>query len=113
MATAMVLDFAKPHVLRNVRESKAAVAEIDRLLDEDPKRGSDAYERLVLLSVLAEAYEHERYPIDERNGTPQSVVAFMLEQREMTRTCRARCSRTRKTGRRARSMESSPHPIHP
>lgn len=85
MATAMILDFAKPHVLRNVREYKAAVAEIDRLLDEDPRRGSNAYERLVFLSVLVEVYEDERYPIDESKGTPQSIVAFMLEQREMTR----------------------------
>lgn len=85
MATAMVLDFAKPHVLRNIREFNAAVAEIDRLLDQDPKRGSDAYDRLEFLSVLVEAYEDERYPIDERKGTPQSIVTFMLEQREMTR----------------------------
>lgn len=32
MATAMVLDFSTPHVLRNAKEYKAAVAEIDQLL---------------------------------------------------------------------------------
>jgi HTH-type transcriptional regulator / antitoxin HigA len=86
MATAMILDFTKPHVLRNAREYRAAVAEIDALLDEDPKRGSDAYDRLEFLSVLVEAYEDEHHPIDETEGTPQSIVAFMLEQREMTRS---------------------------
>jgi HTH-type transcriptional regulator/antitoxin HigA len=85
MATAMVLDFSRPHVLRNAREYKAAVAEIDQLLDAEPKRGTEAYDRLKFLSVLVEAYEDEHDPLDENKGTPQSVVAFMLEQRGMTR----------------------------
>src|SRR5438105_1600021 len=86
MATTSILDFSKPHVLRNAREYNAAVAEIDRLLERDPKRGSDEYARLEFLAVLVEAYENARDPIDERGGTPQSVVAFMLEQRGMTRS---------------------------
>ena len=85
MATAMVLDFSTPHVLRNAKEHRAAVAEIDRLLDVDPKRGTQSYDRLEFLSVLVEAYEDEHDPIDESTGTPQSVVAFMLEQKGMTR----------------------------
>lgn len=86
MATAMTLSFTKPHVLRNLREYKAAVAEIDALLDLDPTRGSEAYERLEFLSVLVEAYDDEHHPIDEWGGTPQSVVAFMLEQQGKTRS---------------------------
>jgi HTH-type transcriptional regulator / antitoxin HigA len=86
MATATILDFTKPHVLRNAREYRAAVSEIDEFLDADPGRGTDAYNRLEFLSVLVEAYEDERDPIDETGGTPQSIVAFMLEQREMTRS---------------------------
>jgi HTH-type transcriptional regulator/antitoxin HigA len=85
MATA-VLDFTTPHVLRNAREYKAAVAEIDRLIgagvDERPRSSE---ERLEFLSLLVEAYEEEHYPRDE-SGTPQSAVAFMLEQKGMTRT---------------------------
>jgi HTH-type transcriptional regulator/antitoxin HigA len=80
------LDFSKPHVLRNAREYKAAVAEIDALADLDPASGSEADERLVFLSVLIEAYEQLHYPIHEGAGTPQSVVEFMLEQKGMTRT---------------------------
>ncbi len=86
MAAATVLDFSTPHLLRNAREYKAAVAEIDRLLDADPERGSAEYERLEFLSVLVEAYEDEHDPFDETRGTPQSVVEFMLEQRGMTRS---------------------------
>lgn len=84
MATAL-LDFAKPHVLRNVREFKAAIAEIDRLLDAQVKRGTEEGDRLEFLSVLVEAYEDDRDPFDERGGTPQSAVAFMLDQRGLTR----------------------------
>jgi antitoxin component HigA of HigAB toxin-antitoxin module len=48
MATATVLDFSMPHVLRNAKEHKAPVAEIDRLLDIDPKRGTQSHDRLVI-----------------------------------------------------------------
>jgi HTH-type transcriptional regulator/antitoxin HigA len=82
---ATTLDFKKPHVLRNAREYRAAVAEIDDLLDRDPKRGSEEYDRLEFLSMLVEAYEDEHDPIDE-TGTPQSIVEFMLEQKGMTRS---------------------------
>lgn len=85
MATALVLDFSTPHVLRNVREYRAAVAEIDQLLDADPKRGTITYDRLEFLSVLVEAYENEHDPVDESLGSPQSVVAFMLEQQGKSR----------------------------
>jgi HTH-type transcriptional regulator / antitoxin HigA len=79
------LDFSKPHVLRNAKEYKAAVAELDALVDLSPTQGSEADDRLLFLSVLVEAYEQLHYPIDESAGTPQSVVAFMLEQKGMTR----------------------------
>ena len=85
MATTTLLDFSTPHVLRNAREYRAAVSEIDRLLDAEPKRGTPDHERLEFLSVLVEAYEDEHDPLDEAGGSPQSVVAFMLEQRGLTR----------------------------
>jgi HTH-type transcriptional regulator/antitoxin HigA len=82
--TPAALDFTKPHVLRNAREYSAAVGEIDALLDRDPKRGTEAFERLEFLSVLVAAYEDEHDPVDD-GGTPQSAVEFALEQRGMTR----------------------------
>ena len=84
-APATILDFSRPHVLRNAREFKAAVAEIDDLLDADAKRGTEAYDRLEFLSLLVQAYEDERNPMDENAGSPQSVVTFMLEQNGLTR----------------------------
>ena len=85
MGTAMALDSTRPRVLRTVKEFKAAVAELDRLADADPDPGTEEYDRLELLAVLIEAFENERNPIDERKGTPQSVVTFMLEQKGLSR----------------------------
>ncbi len=80
---AELLDFTKPHVLRNEAEYTAAVAEIERLLDIDPPPQSDAYERLEFLSVLVQAYEDTHVPLEQLT-TPQDVVAFILEQKGLS-----------------------------
>ena len=78
-----VLDFSKPHVLRDAAEYDAAMAEIEELLDRGVEEGED-YERLEFLSVLVAAYEEEHEP-ELPKGTPQSIVEFMLEQQGKTR----------------------------
>jgi len=84
MSTA--LEFSTPHLLRDEAEYDAAIAEIDRLLDLNVRKGTTEYERLRFLTVLAEAYEEEHYPDDDaRHVTPQDAVKFMLEQKGMTR----------------------------
>ena len=82
---ADLLDFTKPHILRNEEEYEAAVEEIDKLLDIDPESGSENYERLEFLSVLVQAYEDAHLPMDKL-PTPQDVVSFMLEQKGLTRS---------------------------
>jgi HTH-type transcriptional regulator/antitoxin HigA len=79
-----LLDFTKPHVLKDEAEYDAAVAEIGRLLDEDVELGSEGYDRLEFLSVLVEHYEEEQYPMG--TVTPQEAVLFMLEQKGLERT---------------------------
>ncbi len=79
-----VLDFTKPHLLRDEGEYAAAVAEIERLLDADPPPTSEEYERLEFLSVLVQAYEEAHFPMPEQ-PTPQEAVDFMLEQKGLTR----------------------------
>ena len=86
---AELLDFTKPHVLRNEAEYTAAVTEIDRLLDLDPLPHSEAYERLEFLSVLVQAYEEMHFPLEQLT-TPQDVVTFMLEQKGLSQTDLAR-----------------------
>ena len=83
MAT-VILDFSRPHVLKNDGEYEAAIAEIERLVDEDVETGSDGYDRLEFLSVLVEHYEDERYPMGA--VAPQQAVAFMLEQKGLDRS---------------------------
>jgi HTH-type transcriptional regulator/antitoxin HigA len=83
MATAL-LDFSKPHVLRSEAEYDAAIAEIERLLDDDVEPGSEGYDRLEFLSVLVEHYEDEKYPMGA--VTPQQAVIFMLEQKDLDRS---------------------------
>lgn len=80
-----VLDFTKPHLLRSDAEYDAAVAEVDALLDRDPRQGTEEFERLEFLSVLIEEYEDEHEPRGDWEASPQSVVDFMLDQKEMTR----------------------------
>jgi len=86
---AELLDFTKPHVLRNEAEYTAAVAEIDQLLDTDPPPHSEAYERLEFLLVLVQAYEEAHFPLEQLT-TPQDVVAFMLEQKGLSHADLAR-----------------------
>jgi len=79
-----VLDFSKPHLLRTEAEYEAALAEVERLLDEDVEAGSEGYDRLEFLSVLVEHYEDEHYPMGP--VTPQEAVTFMLEQKGLSRS---------------------------
>lgn len=81
---AVTLDFTTPHVLRDEREYEAALSEIERLLDADVERGTEGYDRLEFLSVLVEHYEDEHEPVGA--VTPQEAVAFMLEQKGMSRS---------------------------
>jgi HTH-type transcriptional regulator/antitoxin HigA len=85
-ATAMptsILDFSKPHVLRNALEYEAAVTEIDALLDRGRLVREDE-DRLEFLTLLVESYDDAHFPMGA-GSTPQSVVDFLLEQNAMTR----------------------------
>jgi HTH-type transcriptional regulator / antitoxin HigA len=82
---ADILDFTKPHVLRNEMEYNTAIKELDDLLDADPSPMSEAYERLEFLSVLVQAYEDVHYSFDDR-VEPTEVVDFMLEQKGLSRS---------------------------
>ena len=86
-----ILDFTRPHVLRNEKEFNAAVEEIDRLLDADPKPGTEDHDRLEFLSVLVRAYEQEHHSDIWQPASPRELVEFMLEQRGLTRADLSQC----------------------
>jgi HTH-type transcriptional regulator / antitoxin HigA len=79
-----VLDFRRPHLLRDEHEYDAAVAAIDRLLDADPRPGTPDHEKLEFLSVLVEDYEDRTIP-QPGAVSPAEAVDFMLDQRNLTR----------------------------
>jgi HTH-type transcriptional regulator/antitoxin HigA len=81
--SVVALDFGKPHPLRNEAEFKAAVAEIDALLEHNAAPGTEDGDRLDMLAILVEAYEDEHLDIPE--ASPVEVVTFLLDQRGMTR----------------------------
>ena len=75
------------HAIRTEKEYRAALEEIDGLLEIGPKKGSGAYNRLELLSILAKAYEDENDVLPD--VTPQELVEIMAEQKGIDRTALA------------------------
>ena len=73
------------HAIRTEKEHNAALKEIEGLLDSSPRKGSEEYDRLELLSILVEANEDEN--IDNLPAaTPRELVEFMAEQKGIDRT---------------------------
>ncbi|HEX6809102.1 MAG TPA: hypothetical protein VF118_14035 [Gemmatimonadaceae bacterium] len=78
-----ILDFRRPHLLRNDREYEAAISSLDTLLDRG-RLSREEEERLEFLTLLVDAYESEHYPI-EHASTPETIIDFLLEQNAMRR----------------------------
>jgi HTH-type transcriptional regulator/antitoxin HigA len=56
--------------LRNGAEHKAALAEIERYFEREPKPGTPAAVRFNMLARAIENYERTRWPIDIGRGSP-------------------------------------------
>ncbi len=67
--------------IRNDREHKAALLEIEGLMDA--KAGTPRGDRLDLLATLVEVYEARRWPIE--NPDPIAAINFMMEQKGLSR----------------------------
>ncbi len=68
--------------IHNGKEFDAAVVELDQLIDANPKEGTWQYDRMELLTIVIAAYEDEHLPSFEA-ATPQEIVRFMAEQRQI------------------------------
>jgi HTH-type transcriptional regulator/antitoxin HigA len=66
--------------IRNRAAFDEAVAELDSLVDADPKEGTAAFDRMELLSILIAAYETQNLP-DFEEPTPQEMVQQLAEQK--------------------------------
>jgi HTH-type transcriptional regulator/antitoxin HigA len=69
--------------LRTEEDYDKAIFVVDSLLELNPADGTTADDLLDLLSVLVEAYEDEHETWVHEKPSPQAVVRFMAEQKEM------------------------------
>lgn len=79
------LDVTAVRAFRTKAEYEAALKEAEQLVRLDPGPRSDAGARLRGLAVLIQEYEAEHFPM-EFDASPQDIVDFVLDQRDMTRT---------------------------
>lgn len=60
--------------IRNSKEFEATVAELDYLVDLDPKEGTPAYDRMELLGILIAAYEDAHLPPLDQATLPADLL---------------------------------------
>ena len=65
-------------VIRSEEQHQEYLSEIQRLLAREPQPGSKEAERLELLSVLVEAFENQKYPIEAPD--PIGAILFRMEE---------------------------------
>jgi HTH-type transcriptional regulator/antitoxin HigA len=63
--------------LRTEREYEAALDEIERFFDKEPRRGTPEADRFDLLALLIEDYEKKRWPIDPPD--PVEAIRFRMQ----------------------------------
>ena len=66
-------------VIRTEEQYEAYLNEVQVLISECPKLNSIQSERLELLTVLLEAYENSKYPIESPD--PIEAIKFRMEEK--------------------------------
>jgi len=74
--------FSMSKIIKTKKEYKIALAEIESLIDIDPKSGTPECDRLELLALLVENYESERFRISLPD--PIEAIKFRMEQQNLT-----------------------------
>jgi HTH-type transcriptional regulator / antitoxin HigA len=70
--------------LRTHAEHKAALAEIERYFEREPKPGTPAADRFDLLALVIEDYERKRWPIEPPD--PVDAVRWRMQAGGFTQT---------------------------
>ncbi|NOT20044.1 MAG: ImmA/IrrE family metallo-endopeptidase [Sideroxydans sp.] len=65
-------------VIRSEEQHQDYLLEIQKLIEQAPQTGTEAAERLELLSVLVESYENQKYPIEAPD--PISAIHFRMQE---------------------------------
>ncbi len=66
-------------LMRTDAEYDAVVAELDRLLAQNPTEGSPAVERIEFLSLLVEDYDRKHHDLPGGDSTPQEIVEYLMD----------------------------------
>ena len=68
----------EPHVIKTKTQHRQALAEVERVVLDDPPRGSPDCGKLELLARLVEDYEKERFPFSRPSAS--SAIRFRAEE---------------------------------
>ena len=68
----------EPKIIKTKKEHRAFLAEVMRLIDKDPRRGTTEGDRLELLAKLVEDYERERFKFEKPD--PIDALRFRMEE---------------------------------
>ena len=74
----MKKEFMEAKVIRTEEQYAAYLDEVQALISEGPKLNSKKSERLELLTVLLEAYENSKYPVE----SPDPIEAILFRMNE-------------------------------
>jgi HTH-type transcriptional regulator/antitoxin HigA len=64
--------------IRNATDYRKSLERIYELMQSNVKSGSQEYDELELLSIIVQAYEREKFPLQKPN--PIKAIEFRLEQ---------------------------------
>src|ERR1043166_7680212 len=65
-------------VIKTESDYKAALSEVERLMDLDPNPGTDDFRQMELLAVLVDDYESKAFPLAVTD--PVEAIEFRMEQ---------------------------------
>ena len=68
----------EPKIIKTKKEHRAFLAEVMRLMDKDPRRGTPEGDRLELLAKLVEDYEKVRFKFEKPD--PIDALRFRMEE---------------------------------
>ena len=69
----------EPRIIKTKAQHREALAEVERLVMDDPRLGTPDGDRLELLAKLVEDYERERFPFARPDAL--SAIRFRMEER--------------------------------
>jgi HTH-type transcriptional regulator/antitoxin HigA len=64
--------------IRTEADHRAALAEVERLVEFDPKPGTPDGDRLSVLAILVQSYERVRFPLDR--PSPIEAIQFRMTE---------------------------------